>query len=157
MGAAPVITIDGPGGAGKGTLCALLAVDLQWDVLDSGALYRVVAWHAERQGWQHWQGADVERAAAAALALDIRFVSRPRRSTQIYCDNVDVTAQIRSSAASEAASRWAALTPIRAALLARQRAFRRPPGLLADGRDMGTVVFPDATLKLFVTASAAER
>lgn len=157
MTAAPVITIDGPGGAGKGTLATALAAELGWTVLDSGALYRVVAWHAEQQGWNPDQAADVARAADAALALDIRFESDQGQPTRVYCSNTEVTTDIRSDAASAAASRWAVLPQIRDALLARQRAFRMPPGVIADGRDMGTIVFPGAPLKLFVTASAAER
>lgn len=153
----PVITVDGPSGAGKGTLSAALAADLGWAVLDSGALYRVVGWYADNQGWDANVAADVARAADAALALSIRFETAAYAATRVYCNDADVSTVIRSAAASAAASRWAAQPPIRAALLARQRDFRRAPGLIADGRDMGTVVFPDAPLKLFVTASAQER
>lgn len=154
---APVITIDGPGGAGKGTLSAALASELGWRVLDSGALYRVVGWHAAQQGWNPDDTGAVTRAAAAAQALVIRFDASHGQPMRVYCNDADVTAAIRSDAASAAASRWAALPPIRQALLERQRAFRVPPGVIADGRDMGTVVFPDAPLKFYVTASVAER
>lgn len=154
---APVITVDGPGGAGKGTLSAALAAELGWRVLDSGALYRVVGWFAAQQGWDCDDSADARRAAAAALTLVIRFDAQPGQATRVWCNDEDVTVAIRSNAAATAASRWAALPPIRAALLERQRAFRVAPGVIADGRDMGTVVFPDAPLKFFVTASAGER
>lgn len=154
--AAPVITLDGPGGAGKGTLAGQIAGWLGWELLDSGALYRLVGLCALRDGLDADNGADIERAVARAHDLDVRFV-RDAAGQLILLAGEDVSGAIREDAVSQAASRWAALPPIRAALLARQRAFAKPPGLIADGRDMGTVIFPDAELKLYVTASAAER
>lgn len=154
---APVITLDGPGGAGKGTLAGALASELGWRLLDSGALYRVIGWYAGQQGLTPEDDAHIAAAAGAAQTLTIEFDSGPGRPVHVYCEGRDVTAAIRSDTTSAAASRWAALAPIRAALLTRQRAFHAAPGLIADGRDMGTVVFPDAPLKLFVTASARER
>src|SRR5699024_3838745 len=155
---APVITLDGPGGAGKGTLAAALAQELGWALLDSGALYRVVGWQAEQKGLSAEDAAAVAEMAVAARALNITFASVDGgRALRVYCGDREVTTAIRSDQVSAAASRWAAVPEIRTALLARQRAFRVPPGLIADGRDMGTVVFPHAPLKLFVTASAKER
>jgi len=155
---APVITLDGPGGAGKGTLAAALAQELGWALLDSGALYRVVGWQAEQKGLSAEDAAAVAEMAVAARALNITFASVDGgRALRVYCGDREVTTAIRSEQVSAAASRWAAVPEIRTALLARQRAFRVPPGLIADGRDMGTVVFPHAPLKLFVTASAKER
>src|SRR5699024_5037378 len=154
---APVITLDGPGGAGKGTLAGALSRQLDWQVLDSGALYRAVGWQALQQGWDAQDESAVAQAAAAATTLSIRFQPRTDGLLCVHCEGRDVSNAIRSDAVSAAASRWAALPPIRAALLERQRAFRTMPGLIADGRDMGTVVFPDAPLKFFVTASAMER
>lgn len=154
---APVLTLDGPGGAGKGTLAAALAHELNWQILDSGALYRVVGWHASQQGWNADNADDVAQAARAALSLTIEFDSSPGQPVRVYCNGTDVSTEIRSDAGAAAASRWAALPPIRQALVERQRAFRVMPGLIADGRDMGTTIFPDAPLKIYVTASAAER
>jgi CMP/dCMP kinase len=149
MSAAPVVAVDGPGGAGKGTLCRRLADRLGWQLLDSGALYRLVAHAAERSG----VSLDDE-AGLASLARDLpaRF-----EGERVLLGEQDVTAAIRSEACGDRASRVAALPAVRAALVGLQRAFRRPPGLVADGRDMGTVIFPDAELKVFLTASAEER
>ncbi len=155
--AAPVITLDGPGGAGKGTLAGALATDLGWRLLDSGALYRVVGLYAARRGLEPVSDTVIEQVAQIARRLEMGFDTDRQKSARVTCAGEDVTAAIRSDAASAAASRWAALPAIRRALLARQRDFRAPPGLIADGRDMGTVIFPDAPLKLYVTASAAER
>src|SRR5699024_10011258 len=154
---APVITLDGPSGAGKGTLAAALAAELDWRLLDSGALYRVVGWYAVQHGLQPDDAQQIARVAAAAHSLSIEFTSADGAAAAVFCEHADVTAAIRSDQISAAASCWAALPEIRAALLQRQRAFRSQPGLVADGRDMGTVVFPDAELKFYVTASAAER
>lgn len=150
----PVITVDGPGGAGKGTLSYSLASRLGWHMLDSGALYRVTAYAAQR--------ADVsleDTAAVVAIAreLNLRFLPAADGLTQVILDNDDIGLAIRSEACGAAASRVAAMGDVRAALLDRQRQMARPPGLVADGRDMGTVVFPDAPLKIFLTATAEAR
>jgi cytidylate kinase len=146
---APVIAIDGPSASGKGTVAHKVAEALGFHFLDSGALYRLVAMAAMNRGIEL---DDAPALAALALDLDARF-----DSGMIKLDGHDVTDAIREERVSGAASKVAALQPVRDALLARQRAFREPPGLVADGRDMGSVVFPDATLKIFLTADAAER
>ena len=153
---APVITIDGPSGVGKGTIAQLLARELGWHMLDSGALYRLVALGAARQGIP----LDDETALAdyaARLPVEFRAGEGATHGLAIYLDGEAVGDAIRTEECGAGASRVAALPAVRAALLARQRAFRRPPGLVADGRDMGTTVFPDAPLKIFLTASAEER
>lgn len=152
-GRAPVVAIDGPGGAGKGTISRMVAGRLGWHLLDSGALYRLVALDALRRG----VSLDAEEAVAGlAGALDARF-GGDAGTARVYLNGADVTEEIRTEAAGEGASRVAALPAVRQALVARQRAFRRPPGLVADGRDMGAVIFPDADLKIFLTASVEER
>ena len=145
----PVIAIDGPSGSGKGTIARRVATALGFHLLDSGALYRLVALKAIRDGV-----ALDDEAALAKLArgLDAAFDERG-----VTLDGTDATAAIRDEAVSEAASRVAVHPGVRAALLERQRAFRRRPGLVADGRDMGTVVFPQAALKVFLTANAGQR
>lgn len=151
---APVIAVDGPGGAGKGTLCHLLARHLGWHLLDSGALYRVTA-QACLQAGVPWE----DEAGAAALAADLDVVFRPAAdgTVAVLLGGDDVSRAIRTEEGGRGASVVAAHPQVRAALLDRQRAFRQAPGLVADGRDMGTVVFPDAPLKIFLTASAEER
>lgn len=145
----PVIAIDGPSASGKGTVAALVAKALGFHYLDSGAIYRATAHAAACAGI----GLDDEPALVGlAGRLDLRF-----EYGEVYLDGRPVGDQIRSEAAGRAASRIAALPHLRQALLARQRAFRREPGLVTDGRDMGTVVFPDADLKIFLTASVEER
>ena len=147
--AVPVVAVDGPAASGKGTIAERVATVLGYRYLDSGALYRLVALKALRSGTDV---DDPDALAALARGLDATFAggtARPRRD--------DVTEAVRDEAVSAAASRVAVHAPVRAALLERQRAFRVPPGLVADGRDMGTVVFPDAAVKVFVTASADER
>ena len=152
---APVITVDGPSGVGKGTLCQWLARRLGWHLLDSGALYRLTALAALNRDLPL---EDESSVAAAAAGLDVEFVAAEGDGAlRVILDGIDVGAALRSETAGNAASRVAALPAVRAALLQRQRDFRRRPGLIADGRDMGTVVFPDAELKLFLTASAEER
>jgi len=150
----PVITVDGPSGSGKGTLAARLALALQWHLLDSGALYRAVAWAALTRATPLDDGPAL---ADLARQLDARFDVVDQDNVVVRASGVDVSRQIRDEAVSVAASRVAALPPVRAALLDAQHAFRRSPGLVADGRDMGTVVFPDAPLKVFLEASAEER
>jgi len=153
QGTAPVVTVDGPSGSGKGTVSRQLAVRLGWHYLDSGALYRLVALAALRQRVDF---ADPDGLAAVAANLNVRFAPAGELE-RVYLDNADVAADLRTEQAGEAASRVAAVPAVRAALLQRQRDFARWPGLVADGRDMGSVVFPAATLKVFLTASAEER
>jgi len=151
--AVPVITIDGPSGSGKGTISRMLARELGFHFLDSGALYRLLAFAAERRGI----ALDDESALAALSGkLDIRFPA-DGEGDRVLLDGEDVGDAIRTEAAGSGASRVAALPAVREALLDRQRRFRLNPGLVADGRDMGTVVFPDADAKIFLTASAEER
>jgi cytidylate kinase len=150
---APVLAIDGPGGAGKGTISRLVARRLGWHLLDSGALYRLVALDAIQRG----VALDAESAVAALAArLDAQFQSSGDQA-RVLLNGKDVTEVIRSEAAGDGASRVAALPAVRRSLVQRQRDFRRPPGLVADGRDMGLVIFPDADLKVFLTASIEER
>jgi len=153
-GATPrVVTIDGPSGSGKGTISRRLAARLGWHYLDSGALYRLTALAALGRGIDLDDSAAV---TALAARLDVRFAPAAE-AERIYLDDVEVAGELRTERVGEAASRVAALPAVREALLGRQRDFARAPGLIADGRDMGTVVFPDARLKVFLTASAEER
>lgn len=145
----PVIAIDGPSASGKGTVAALVAKALGFHYLDSGALYRLTALAAQRSGVA-WD--DEAALAELALHLDVRFVGG-----EIYLQNACVSAEVRTENCGIGASKVAALPAVRTALLARQHAFRQMPGLVADGRDMGSVVFPDAVLKVFLTATAEER
>ena len=150
----PVLTIDGPSGSGKGTVCRAAARALGWSLLDSGALYRLVALAARQNGVDFADGPGLGRLARS---LDIRFGSEPAGDELVWLGGTDVTRDIRTEAAGNDASRVASLPVVREALLERQRRFVTPPGLVADGRDMGTVVFPDAAVKIFLTASADER
>lgn len=151
--AVAVLTIDGPSGTGKGTLARQIKAWLGWHLLDSGALYRLCAFYAEARGVAL---DDAQGVADLATHLPVEFIER-RDDTRILLEGRDVSDVIRSEQAGASASRVAVLAPVRAALLARQRAFRQAPGLVADGRDMGTVVFPHAELKIYLTASVEER
>ncbi|WP_322981967.1 (d)CMP kinase [Pseudomonas sp. C11] len=146
---APVITVDGPSGSGKGTICALLAKQLGWNLLDSGALYRLLAFAAGNHGIDLTNEEALKQLAAH---LDVQFVDK-----RIILEGEEVTDAIRNEQVGAGASMVASLPAVREALLQRQRAFQEMPGLVADGRDMGTVVFVDAPLKVFLTASADER
>ena len=152
---APVITIDGPSGSGKGTVAGRLAEHLGWKLLDSGALYRLLAFAAVNHG----VALDNEDLLSQLAAhLDVQFVGATEgKAARIVLEGDDVTQAIRNEDVAAGASKVAALPAVREALLQRQRAFQEFPGLVADGRDMGTVVFPDAPLKVFLTASAEER
>lgn len=154
MSGVPVITVDGPGGSGKGTLCGLLARRLGWNLLDSGALYRLLAFAARNHGVDL---TNEEALTVLAAHLDVQFLSAADGNERIVLEGEDVSNVIRTEVVGAGASQVAALPAVRDALLERQRAFRESPGLVADGRDMGTVVFPDAPLKIFLTASAEER
>lgn len=148
-----LITIDGPSGSGKGTVCHILAKKLNWHLLDSGALYRVLAFAAIQK---QINLTDSVSLVELALALDVSFVSNGAGvDTLLAGDNVG--AKLRTENVAQAASQIAAIQAVRDALLARQKAFYQAPGLIADGRDMGTIVFPEAPVKVFLDASAQER
>jgi cytidylate kinase len=151
---APVIAIDGPSGSGKGTVGRRVAAALGWHVLDSGALYRLAGLAGARAGLAPGDEAGHARIAGA---MDIRFGAGRDGEQTVLLGGEDVTAAIRSETAGNRASQVAGFPTVRAALAGRQRQFARPPGLVADGRDMGSVIFPDAVLKVFLTASAVER
>jgi len=150
----PVIAIDGPSGSGKGTIARRVAAALGYHLLDSGALYRLVALAGARKGLQP---DDQAGHAEVARGLQVEFGADEAGEERILLEGDDVTRTIRTETAGAEASRVAAMPPVRTALLERQHAFARSPGLVADGRDMGTVVFPGAPLKIFLTASAEER
>ena len=150
----PVVAIDGPSGSGKGTIARRVAASLGWNLLDSGALYRLVALAARRRGVAL---DDAAALAEIAAGLDVRFDSDRNGRERIWLDGEPVTSEVRAEETGKGASAIAALAAVREALLGLQRGFRRPPGLVADGRDMGTQVFRDASLKVFLTASAEER
>ena len=150
----PVIAIDGPSGSGKGTIARQVAAALGWHLLDSGALYRLLALAAVRRG----VALDDARALAnLAGELDVRFGTGAGGEELVWLDGEPVRSELRTEEAGRGASTVAALQPVRDALLALQRGFRKAPGLVADGRDMGTHVFPEAELKVYLTASAEER
>lgn len=152
--APPVLTIDGPSGAGKGTISRIVAARLGWHYLDSGALYRAVGVAAS------WSQLDIsDPAALVRCTFDtvVEFRERPGGDLRVLVNGTDATEELRLETTGAVASAIASIPEVRAALKERQRAFRRPPGLVADGRDMGTVIFPDAPFKVFLTASAGER
>ena len=151
---AAVITIDGPGGSGKGTICRLLAQRLGWQLLDSGAIYRVLALAAMHH---QIESDDEEALQPLAAHLDVQFNSDENGNVRITLEGENVTHTIRTQEVADVASKIASLPRVREALLRRQRAFAEAPGLVADGRDMGTVVFPQAEVKIFLTASPEER
>jgi cytidylate kinase len=150
----PVIAIDGPVGSGKGTIARRVAAALGWHLLDSGALYRLLALAARNRGVAL---EDVDGLVSVAANMAVRFGSDDNGDEQIWLDGVNVTLAIRTEEAGAGASAVAVLQPVRDALLQLQRDFREAPGLVADGRDMGTHVFADALLKVFLTASPEER
>jgi cytidylate kinase len=150
----PVLTIDGPSGSGKGTVSRAVARELGWALLDSGALYRLVALAGRRAGVRL---DDASGLADLAHQFDIRFGCSESGEELVWLGAQDVTREVRTESAGNDASKVAALPAVRAALLDRQRRFAVPPGLVADGRDMGTVVFPQAGFKIFLTASPDER
>jgi cytidylate kinase len=150
----PVVTVDGPSGSGKGTISRLLARRAGWHLLDSGALYRVVALAGRHARLDQ---DDIAGHAGLASVMRVEFTVRDDGGERILLDGSDVTGEVRAETTGQGASRVAAWPAVRDALMQRQRDFARAPGLIADGRDMGTVVFPDAALKIFLTASAEER
>ena len=154
MSEIPVIAIDGPSGSGKGTIASRVARALDWHLLDSGALYRLVGLAAARKGQ-----ADASEEALAAIAsdLEVRFDADDAGEERVWLGDSDVSAELRTEECGRLASHVAVLPKVRNALMALQKRFRTAPGLVADGRDMGTIVFPDAILKVFLTASAGER
>ena len=152
---APVITIDGPSGSGKGTLCQMLAAELNWHLLDSGALYRIVGLAAERKGIDFDDGAAL---AELAVSLEVKFKpSVAGEPSAVVLNGEDVSAAVRAETTGALASKVAVHDPVRQALKELQRSFLTAPGLVADGRDMGTVIFPAAPLKIYLTASVKER
>ena len=151
----PVLTIDGPSGSGKGTISRHVANRLGWHYLDSGALYRAVGLAA---AWSQVDLSDADDVAACAERTEIHFETGDGSAEpRVIVNGKDATHQLRMETAGAAASAIAAMPPVRAALVEKQHDFRRAPGLVADGRDMGTVIFPDAMFKVFLTASAEER
>ncbi len=151
---APIITVDGPSGSGKGTVSRVLAGILGWHLLDSGALYRLTALSAAKRDVAD---NDVAALVAVAQALSVVFGTDEQGNERVLLDGEDVSTAIRTESCGERASIIAALPDVRAALVDRQRAFAQAPGLVADGRDMGTRIFPESGLKVFLTASAEER
>ena len=151
----PVLTIDGPSGVGKGTVANIMAHELNWNLLDSGAIYRAFALAATKRNIQI---DNTDELLKLASNLDLRFESDPSNNKlSIYLDNSEVSDELRTEKTAELASKYAMIGPLRGSLLSRQQKFKQPPGLVADGRDMGTVVFVDAPFKVFLTANVEER
>ncbi|MDE0948465.1 MAG: (d)CMP kinase [Candidatus Thioglobus sp.] len=151
----PVLTIDGPSGVGKGTVANIMAHELNWNLLDSGAIYRAFALAASKRNIQI---DNTDELLKLASNLDLRFESDPSNNKlSIYLDNSEVSDELRTEKTAELASKFAMIGPLRGSLLLRQQKFKQPPGLVADGRDMGTVVFEDAPFKVFLTANVEER
>src|SRR5688572_18616998 len=151
---APVLTIDGPSGSGKGTISRAVARRLGWHYLDSGAIYRAVG---QANAWEGVDLTDADAVAACAARTEIRFVSQGEGEPHVMVNGKDATRLLHTETAGAVASAIAAYPAVRAALVQLQLGFRQPPGLVADGRDMGTIIFPDAKYKVFLTASAEER
>ena len=151
----PVLTIDGPSGVGKGTVANIMAHELNWNLLDSGAIYRAFALAASNR---NVLVDNIDELLTLASNLDLRFESEPSiNKLSIYLDNIEVSAELRTEETAELASKFAMIGPLRESLLIRQQKFKKPPGLVADGRDMGTVVFESAPFKVFLTANVEER
>ena len=151
----PVLTIDGPSGVGKGTVSNIVANELEWHILDSGAIYRAFALAASKRDLLP---ENTEELLELASNLELKFVSSSlNNDLEIYLDNQEVSSDLRTEKTAEMASKFAMIGSLRESLLIRQRDFRKPPGLVADGRDMGTVVFEDAPYKVFLTANVEER
>ena len=151
----PVLTIDGPSGVGKGTVANIIAYELKWNLLDSGAIYRAFAFAASKRNIQI---DNTDELLKLASNLDLKFESDPSNNKlSIYLDNIEVSAELRTEQTAELASKFAMIGPLRESLLVRQQKFKQTPGLVADGRDMGTVVFEDAPFKVFLTANVEER
>ena len=151
----PVLTIDGPSGVGKGTVANIMAHELKWNLLDSGAIYRAFALVASKRNIKI---DNTDELLKLASNLDLKFESDPSNNKlSIYLDNIEVSAELRTEETAELASKFAMIGPLRESLLIRQQKFKKPPGLVADGRDMGTVVFESAPFKVFLTANVEER
>ena len=151
----PVLTIDGPSGVGKGTVANIVAAKLKWHILDSGAIYRAFALAASKRDIQT---DNTEQLLELASNLDLRFApDSANNALGVYLDSQEVSSELRTEKTAELASKFAMIGALRESLLLRQRNFKKPPGLVADGRDMGTVVFKDAPFKVFLTANVEER
>ena len=151
----PVLTLDGPSAVGKGTVASIIAQTLDWHLLDSGAIYRALAIAVRIHNIKI---NDINGLLTLVDGLDLRFELVPnQRSLKVYLDNVEVSTELRTEKTAELASKLAMIGLLRKSLLIKQQQFKRPPGLVADGRDMGTVVFPDAPFKVFLTAEVEER